>query len=68
MILGNILIFVIAVVIAFINCSRKKVSDQGKGVFLRVFALKTFIYYVVICFIFFQESFIWAVRMLFYGL
>lgn len=68
MILGNILIFVIAIVIALIDCSRKKVSDQGKGVFLRVFALKTFIYYVVICFFFFQESFIWAVRMLFYGL
>ena len=52
MTLGNTLIFIIAVVIALIDCSRKKFSDQDRGVFLLAFALKTFIYYVAIYFFF----------------
>ena len=56
MTLGNTLIFIIAVVIALIDCSRKKVSDQDRGVFLLVFALKTFIYYVAIYFFFWINS------------
>ena len=50
MTLGNTLIFIIAVFIAFIDCCRKKVSDQDRGIFLLVFSLKTFIYYVAIYF------------------